>query len=67
MGIYSVLLIFLIRNYGFQALGKFTARQHNESMATQTLEANIGPKTQYFPFMTATGVRFAQSHNIVHL
>jgi hypothetical protein len=67
MGVKNVLQIFLICNYRFKALSELSACHHDHSMATQTLKANIGPKTQNFPLMTATRVRLPQTYNIVHL
>jgi hypothetical protein len=67
MGIKNALLIFLIRNHRFQALGQFAARKHHDSLTAHTLKTYIGPKAQHLPLMTATGMGFAQAHNIVHL
>ena len=46
------------------AVRQFAAAEHHPALAGETLQANIRPKTDDLPLVSAAGVHLAQSHNV---
>jgi hypothetical protein len=53
--------------YFFNPSRQLPAWQEHASPAPQAFQANVSAQANNFPFVSPTGVWFAQSQNVVHL
>jgi hypothetical protein len=59
------LSVFVLRQVGFESLGKFTPREHDSSSAAFALEADVRAQTRDGPLVGAARMLLSQAEMVV--